>query len=96
MTLSLSPKPASSSLYLSEKLINLEVSVCFSLRGLLLLIPPSEIQPFVLYTMKDWEEHLCPIRALAAWLDESKIMQGYIFRKIASGDRVAEANHPMV
>jgi hypothetical protein len=29
--------------------------------------------------MKDWEEHLCPVRALAAWLDEAKITQGYIF-----------------
>ncbi|KAG2062878.1 hypothetical protein BDR04DRAFT_1131166 [Suillus decipiens] len=35
------------------------------------------------------------LRALAAWLKESKITTGYLFRNIASGDRISEANSPM-
>ncbi|KAF9233221.1 hypothetical protein BU15DRAFT_54209, partial [Melanogaster broomeanus] len=41
------------------------------------------------------EAHLCPVRALAEWLDASRITSGYLFRKIASGDRVVEANTPL-
>jgi hypothetical protein len=70
---------------------------------LLALSPPLshwrlfiDIKPFVLYELPQEEAHLCPVRALAEWLAESKINQGYIFRKIASGDRVSETNRPMV
>lgn len=42
------------------------------------------------------EAHLCAIRAIADWITASKITKGYLFRKFASGDRVAEANQPMV
>ncbi|KAG2110898.1 uncharacterized protein F5147DRAFT_651604 [Suillus discolor] len=35
------------------------------------------------------------VRALAAWLKESKVMSGYLFQKIASGDQITEANSPM-
>ncbi|KAG2748107.1 hypothetical protein P692DRAFT_20848821 [Suillus brevipes Sb2] len=41
------------------------------------------------------EAHLCPVRALAEWINASEITTGYLFRKFASGDRVAEANQPM-
>jgi len=50
----------------------------------------------VLHALPVSEAHICPVRALAEWLVESNITQGYIFRKISSGDRVAEANRPMV
>ncbi|KAG2358113.1 hypothetical protein BDR07DRAFT_1295895, partial [Suillus spraguei] len=33
--------------------------------------------------------------ALAAWLRESKLTSGYLFRKVAFGDCIAEANSPM-
>ncbi|KAG1833269.1 DNA breaking-rejoining enzyme [Suillus subalutaceus] len=39
--------------------------------------------------------HQNGVRALAAWLKESKVTSGYLFRKIASGDRISEANSPM-
>ncbi|KAJ8580343.1 hypothetical protein M405DRAFT_938781 [Rhizopogon salebrosus TDB-379] len=41
------------------------------------------------------EAHLCAVRAIADWIAASKITKGYLFRKFASGDRVAEANQPM-
>ncbi|KAH7921720.1 hypothetical protein BV22DRAFT_1018807, partial [Leucogyrophana mollusca] len=39
--------------------------------------------------------HMCPVRAICAWLVVSGIKQGYIFRKMRKGDRIAEANEPM-
>ena len=56
----------------------------------------SEIQPFVLHALPASEAQLCPVHALAEWLVECNITQGYLFHKIASGDHVAEANCPMV
>jgi hypothetical protein len=55
-----------------------------------------DIKPFHLWTLSSNEAHLCPTRALAAWLDESQITTGYVFRKMASGDQIAVANNPMV
>lgn len=55
-----------------------------------------DIKPFVLFALPEHEAHLCPVRALAEWLAEAKLSGGYIFRKIASGDRVSESNRPMV
>jgi len=53
--------------------------------------------PFVLHLLPNEEAHLCPVRALAEWLGETNITTGYLFPKIASGDRVAiNDNHPMV
>jgi len=46
--------------------------------------------------MPTTEAHLCAVRAIADWIAASKITTGYLFRKFASGDRVAEANQPMV
>ncbi|KIJ04676.1 hypothetical protein PAXINDRAFT_94457 [Paxillus involutus ATCC 200175] len=51
--------------------------------------------PYVLWALPPSEAHLCAVRALADWLKVSQIKTGYLFRKIASGDRVAEANTPM-
>ncbi|KAG1870891.1 DNA breaking-rejoining enzyme [Suillus subluteus] len=48
----------------------------------------GEIKLFHLWSLPSCEAHICPVRALAAWLS-------YLFRKIASGDRIAEANSPM-
>jgi len=45
--------------------------------------------------MPERDAHLCPVRAVADWIRESKITKGYLFRRIASGDRVAEKNAPM-
>ena len=44
------------------------------------------------------EAHLCPIRALAEWVQVSGINKGCLFRRIWSGDRVADLdkNTPMV
>ncbi|KAJ7766465.1 hypothetical protein B0H14DRAFT_3116768 [Mycena olivaceomarginata] len=39
--------------------------------------------------------HLCPVRALAEWLMVSGITDGYLFRKMASGDRVSPQNSLM-
>ncbi|KAG1752751.1 uncharacterized protein EDB91DRAFT_1343747 [Suillus paluster] len=55
----------------------------------------GDIKPFHLWTLSSNEAHLCPTRALAAWFDESQITTGYVFRKMASGDRIAVANNPM-
>ncbi|KAF8194611.1 hypothetical protein BJ912DRAFT_847843, partial [Pholiota molesta] len=41
------------------------------------------------------EAHLCPVRALASWIEGSKITSGHIFRKIASGDRVSAQDTPL-
>ena len=40
--------------------------------------------------------YLCPVRAYAAWISTTSIQDGYIFRKMASGDHVLINNEPMV
>ena len=47
---------------------------------------------------KEDQEHVCPVRALAEWIEVSSINKGYLFRRIWSGDRVADLdkNTPMV
>ncbi|KAG2131339.1 DNA breaking-rejoining enzyme, partial [Suillus clintonianus] len=55
----------------------------------------GDIKLFNLWALPLAKAHLCPVRALAAWLCESKITSCYLFRKVASGDRIAEANSPM-
>jgi hypothetical protein len=42
------------------------------------------------------EGHLCAVQAIAEWITASRITTGYLFRKFASGDRIAEANQPLV
>src|SRR6266849_4061476 len=40
--------------------------------------------------------HLCSVCAYADWVFATSISQGYIFRKMASGDRISTKNEPMV
>ncbi|KAL1671892.1 DNA breaking-rejoining enzyme [Schizophyllum commune] len=40
--------------------------------------------PFVLWWLESDEAHLCPVRALAEWLDASGIKKGYLFPKLTS------------
>ncbi|KAG0693634.1 DNA breaking-rejoining enzyme, partial [Suillus ampliporus] len=47
----------------------------------------GDIKPFWLYVMPASEAHLCPVRGIADWISASGITTGYLFRKIASGDR---------
>jgi hypothetical protein len=54
------------------------------------------VKPFFLHLLPPHLAHLCPIRALAEWLMVSGITEGYLFRKMASGDRVSEQNSHMV
>ncbi|CAA7260796.1 unnamed protein product [Cyclocybe aegerita] len=53
------------------------------------------IEPFVLHALHEEEAHLCPVRALAEWIDASKITSGYIFRKIVMDDRPSAQDIPM-
>jgi hypothetical protein len=53
------------------------------------LTPGLGIKPFILWRLDDDERHLCPVRALAMWLQATKIRSGFLFRPIASGDRVS-------
>lgn len=61
-----------------------------------------EIQPFILHKLHKLYSHLCPVRALANWSSELKAslntptIQGYIFRKFLTGDRISVENLPMV
>ncbi|KAJ7434193.1 hypothetical protein B0H11DRAFT_1703022, partial [Mycena galericulata] len=54
------------------------------------------VKPFYLHLLPPHLAHLCPIRALAEWLVVSGITDGYLFRKIVSGDRVSQQNSHMV
>ena len=55
-----------------------------------------DIPPFVLYALPKQDAHLCPVRALSAWIGASGITQGFLFCKITSGDRISNDNAPMV
>ncbi|KAJ7331071.1 hypothetical protein DFH08DRAFT_708672, partial [Mycena albidolilacea] len=55
------------------------------------------IKPFYLHLFPEHLAHICPIRALAQWLYVSEITEGYLFRKMSSGDRVStDKNSHMV
>jgi hypothetical protein len=49
-----------------------------------------------LYRLEEEDAHLCPVRALSDWIDAAEITDGYVFRKIGSGERPVESNTPMV
>ncbi|KAK7062101.1 hypothetical protein R3P38DRAFT_3303144 [Favolaschia claudopus] len=53
------------------------------------------IKSFYLHLFPPHLAHLCPIRALANWLEVADIEDGFLFRKIASGDRVSRENAHM-
>ncbi|KAI6137807.1 DNA breaking-rejoining enzyme [Pisolithus tinctorius] len=55
----------------------------------------GDIKPYFLWAFHQSEAHLCAVRAISEWIIASNITSGYLFHKIASGDRVAEANVPM-
>ncbi|KAK0462316.1 DNA breaking-rejoining enzyme [Desarmillaria tabescens] len=49
--------------------------------------PFGDIPPFVLRALPAHMAHLCPVRALAEWIDASEITQGYLFPNIDKRDR---------
>ncbi|KDR69545.1 hypothetical protein GALMADRAFT_77349 [Galerina marginata CBS 339.88] len=55
----------------------------------------GEIKPFVLYALPEEEAYLCPVRAMADWISASGITSGYLFRRMASGDRPSANDSPM-
>ena len=55
-----------------------------------------EIPPFHLFAMPPEQQHLCAVRAVAEWLKVTNLQTGYLFCQITSGDRIDEANTPMV
>jgi hypothetical protein len=57
---------------------------------------PQDIKPFVLHEFPEEMEHLNPVLAYAEWQEVAEISSGYIFRRLASGDRISENNQPMV
>ena len=42
------------------------------------------------------EAYLCTVRAFADWISASRITSGYVFRRMAAGDRPVANNLPMV
>ncbi|KAJ3562539.1 hypothetical protein NP233_g9507 [Leucocoprinus birnbaumii] len=55
----------------------------------------GEIKPFILHELPKEMKHLCPVRAFARWVDATNTNEGYIFRRIGSGDRLGEGDTPM-
>ncbi|KAF8899474.1 hypothetical protein CPB84DRAFT_1815663 [Gymnopilus junonius] len=53
------------------------------------------IKPFHIYPLPWDEAHLCPVHALGKWIKASKITSGYLFWKMASGDRPDADDKPM-
>lgn len=50
----------------------------------------------MLYPLAPEEAHLCAFRAIAEWIKASNITTGYLFRRMASGDRPSAHDTPMV
>ena len=56
-----------------------------------------EIQPFYVYPLDEDEAHLCPVHAMAEWINASKITSGFMFRKFTAQDRPSDLEDaPMV
>ncbi|KAF8814125.1 hypothetical protein BYT27DRAFT_7250346 [Phlegmacium glaucopus] len=55
----------------------------------------EDIKPFVLHMLLEEEAYLCPVRALADWISASSITSGYVFWRMATGDRPVANNTPM-
>ncbi|KAK7053588.1 DNA breaking-rejoining enzyme [Favolaschia claudopus] len=55
----------------------------------------GEIKPFVLHEFPPEQAHLCPVRALTAWLACARITQGYLFPTITIRDQVGDSTRPM-
>ncbi|KAJ7602151.1 hypothetical protein FB45DRAFT_761277 [Roridomyces roridus] len=59
----------------------------------------GNVQPFYLYLLPEPLAYLCPVRALAEWLEvlgAAGVDEGYLFRKIGAGDRISVNNEHMV
>ncbi|KAJ7652342.1 DNA breaking-rejoining enzyme [Mycena polygramma] len=55
----------------------------------------GEIKPFVLHELPKDQAHLCPVRALTAWLACSRITKGYLFPTITLRDQIGDSSRPM-
>ena len=57
-----------------------------------------DIKPFYLYSLPEDQAHLCPVRAVAEWVNISRIKEGHLFQRMYSGDQIADLdkNTPMV
>ena len=56
----------------------------------------ADIKPFVLHMLPEEEAYLCPVQAFTDWISASCITSGYVFRRMAAGDRPVANNLPMV
>ncbi|KAJ3768186.1 DNA breaking-rejoining enzyme, partial [Lentinula raphanica] len=56
----------------------------------------GDIKPFVFWELPEDYEHICVVRAFARWISLTNLKNGFLFRKIRSGNRLAEDNVPMV
>jgi hypothetical protein len=56
----------------------------------------ADIKPFHLHLMHESNAYMCPVRALAEWIAVCGFNQGYLFRRIMSGDRVDTSDRPIV
>ncbi|KAF7341459.1 DNA breaking-rejoining enzyme [Mycena venus] len=55
----------------------------------------GEIKPFVLHELPEDQAHVCPVRALTAWLACSRIDKGYLFPTITIRDQIGDLSRPM-
>ena len=53
------------------------VKMAMACSPIIVLMP--EIQPFYIYPPDDDEEHLCPVCAMAKWIDTSQVTSGFMF-----------------
>ncbi|KAJ7705211.1 DNA breaking-rejoining enzyme [Mycena metata] len=50
----------------------------------------ADIQPFCLWMMPEEDQHLCPVRAYARWVELSGLKEGYLFRKVDTSSELLE------
>ncbi|KAJ3822043.1 DNA breaking-rejoining enzyme [Lentinula raphanica] len=55
----------------------------------------GDIKPFVWYSMPYNLRHICIVSSFARWITVSGLSEGFMFRKVRSGDSLAEGNEPM-
>ena len=61
-----------------------------------LLITHTDILPFILPPMPLEMQHLCVVSAYAEWVRVTNLVDGYVFRKLDSYDRIIQTNEAMV
>ena len=47
----------------------------------------ADVQPFYIYPLDEEEAHLCPVRAMAEWINASQVTSGFLFRRFTAQDR---------